>query len=432
MISKKLTIEFLTGEKLLTKANRIYIASASVTEFALDLLLRNVSKDAEIHFLIGIDLPSDRSALERLMMGSQEGKWQFRVYVKSFFHPKLYMLEGEEFSKVYIGSGNFTKGGWKDNVELFHVEDEKDTFNEYKWWFITHFDNGLELEESVLNLICSQHIRKRTNEQEDKKGMDQLRALLTRDYNIDTIDFSGQFFDREHHEIFSPQYKCMENLGEVKVKRRNIRKRLYDLHDLIWPEIQLNRWKLHPHYITDDIVSSMELSFHGSHEIASMWLHYGRDKNEIKEYGQEETPLHFSRLQVIVHYDHIGIWLRFGKPGGSRLDREHFHDKMKGLDYRKRFYEFFAGLGNQFWIRIGEEIRTLTQLNTIEKLHEFTKTDNWRQDYFIIGTSYHLGHPKLKEESIVNTVLNDFGKLYPLYHLMKDKTFTNNKDFTKF
>ena len=82
---------------------------ACTSSFSLDFFLENKSEEAKLQILIGVDLPSDLKTLEKLKQLDEDGKLDFRIFTKGFFHPKLYLLEGQSFSKYYGGLGNFTK-----------------------------------------------------------------------------------------------------------------------------------------------------------------------------------------------------------------------------------------------------------------------------------------------------------------------------------
>ncbi|WP_163380155.1 phospholipase D family protein [Cyclobacterium sp. SYSU L10401] len=422
MLNKKLSISLLRGEKLLSNADEVFLASASVSFPALELLLRNVNPKAKLNFLIGIHLPSQLSAFEKLIDGHEEGNWSFRLYADNFFHPKLYLLKGKGFVRGFIGSGNFTQGGWFRNEELFHSFDDEDSFIEYKNWFDQMFAKGYLVSKERLPIFQSLFERKAMEKQRDKKEIKLLQDILKGKFNIESINFEGQYFSKEHHLTFSPENSSKENDPIVNELRKSVRKRLFNLNDRLWPEIQSKPWKLDKHYLENDIVASTELSFHNSNELNSLWIHYGRSKSEIKKYG-DKTPLFFARLQVIIHFDDVGVWLRFGKSGDSIEDRAYFQSQMNNKGYKEKFFQLIRQLGNDYWIRIGEEEKFLNEFKDSEALHDFVKRDNWKSDYFIIGNKISPEDKRLKDDYIVDTVLDDFEKLYPLYVLMKDKSF---------
>ncbi|MCH8491094.1 MAG: phospholipase D family protein [Oceanicaulis sp.] len=423
MLSKKLTIEFFTGDhKLLEAAENVCIASALVSNWALSFITSKLINAKSIKLLLGINLPSDISALEKILELQDQGILECRLYTKGFFHPKLYLFEGEGFTRLYVGSGNFTKGGLLDNVELFHREDNSNSHSTYMQWFEEYFQKSTVLNQDHIDKLRAHFEKQKRFENEVNDDFKKLSDIIAGNYNLDRIDFENQFFNKNNHITFSPENKSLENEHIYRL-RKDVRFKLYELHDKLYPEIKKKRFDLHPHYVHDDIVSKVETTFHRSNEIAALWLHYGRKKGEIKRYGDNETPVAFPRLQLIIHYDDIGIWLRFGKDNGSMADREYFHKHMESSSYREEIFRLLMLLGDNYWILIGEERKYITEFERSDEFWEFSKRDNWRTDYFIIGYSIHPGDKMLSNSNIVATVLNGFEKLYPLYVAMKDKSF---------
>jgi hypothetical protein len=159
-------------------------------------------------------------------------------------------------------------------------------------------------------------------------------------------------------------------------------------------------------------------------EIGALWVAYGRDRNALKAYSENATPLDFMRLQVIIHDYDIGIWLMPGKDNGSQIDREYFLTNMReDLSYRESFYNLLTNLGDQYWIKIADDTRLVTSFQNSMQLFNYCLRDNWRVYYFIIGRDYPIGSPELTTSQIINTIIRDFGKYIPLYNLIKDKTF---------
>lgn len=428
MINHTLKSELTGREKFLFKSDDILIASACISDFALDFILEHKREDSKLKLLLGVDLPSSISALEKLKTLEESGQLEFRLFIKGFFHPKLYLLKNDKFSKFYVGSGNFTKGGLQNNVELFHPGNDQEAFGKYEHWFDNKFNTGIKLTDEGLSLLREQFEKRRKREKAERKETKTLKNLLEGKFNLEAIDFTGQYFSKADHETFSPDNRFKEKDEEVEDMRIHVRRKLYDLHDILEPEIKILKWKIEPHYVHADIVSRIEPGYR-KFEVAAMWLHYGRGKKEIKRYGKDETPLFFSRLQVIIRYDEVGTWLRFGKKGGSRQDREYFKQQMRNPQYRQDFFKLLTSLDTDYWIRVGNEStkRPVNSFQDFEELWELTKTDDWKTGYFIIGRSFDPGDKKLSKENIIDTVVDEFGQLYPIYRLMKDKSFEEVK-----
>jgi hypothetical protein len=156
-------------------------------------------------------------------------------------------------------------------------------------------------------------------------------------------------------------------------------------------------------------------------ELLAIWVHYGRDKKEIKKYGENETPLGYMRLQVIVHEKNVGIWNRIGKDKGSLIDRENLRKNLKtDQSYRENFFNIISQLPQDFYIELNNERRYVGEFETEEELTEFLLSADFKY-YFIIGTEFTPDDPKLSIQNIVDTVMDNFQLLLPTYELIKHK-----------
>lgn len=80
-----------------------------------------VARGGKAHLIVGIDAVTNAAALERLqsLQGSQLKVDVFRTRKPgTIFHPKLSVFTGQD-ARLVIGSGNFTDGGLRKNVEAF-------------------------------------------------------------------------------------------------------------------------------------------------------------------------------------------------------------------------------------------------------------------------------------------------------------------------
>ncbi len=422
MISKKLSIEFLSKE-FIKKVDECWVASALVTEWAFELFQRNIPQGAKQHYLFGVHIVSSPNAWEKVFnCAVNNSNISVRIYSRSFFHPKLYIFLTDGKYVAFVGSGNFSEGGFAKNEELFIKTGDQDLCIALIEWFTCHYDNGHDITVAFIE-SCKNIFRSKTfGESESNRELTLLIDRLNNNFNLDNIDFSGQFFGKIHHEAFSPEKISLDN-PVVKIERDRVRIRMFDLHDLIIEELP-DEWNIHHHYETEHIVSSSDPNNQPEQKISGIWIAYGRDKDELKRYSQEATPLYYMRLQVIIHYDSVGIWLMPGKKDGSVEDRQYFASRIKNEEtYRNSFFELLSNLGTEFFIEVAGIVRYVSEFKDADELASFVLEDNWRHYYFIIGRNYPLGAPELLSTNIENTVISNFSLLRPLYRLMKDKTF---------
>jgi HKD family nuclease len=410
MIAKKLTIEFNAIKSLVRE---VYIAVGLITDEKFDFFIRNLPEESNAYIITGIHLPTSPSVLKKIR--AAEGVFG-KVYTKKFFHPKLYLFKLEDNWLAYVGSGNFTNGGWHENEELFFKITDEVTCGDLKAKFDSWFDEAIDISDKFLEIYEQTFNSNQPKQKEQKANISQMLDFLNHRFNINNIDFTGQFFQKQHHLAFEPGKTHLET-NEILVERGNVRTRLYDLNKLLVTQIPEN-WDIHPHYENEHIVAHIENNFHHDYNVKALWVAYGRNKEELKKYGDWATPLQFMRMQVIIHYNDIGIWLMPGKQGAGQIDREYFAQQMNDLAYRTNFFNLLQDLGEDYWIEIAGVRCVVTAFDTVDSLWTFTKTDRWRDYYFIIGKDYPLGSEPTKENNIIQNVIGTFHKYLPIYNLM--------------
>lgn len=146
---------FYFAVAFLRKSGFNYIGE-SLTEF--------LDRGGEVYGVAGVDNKvTTREALEQLSeIGTQSTI--FNTSSDFIFHPKFYMLEGEDEAVLVIGSGNLTRDGLFRNVEFgtiieldLSIEDEAEKFAEYKSFLEilledTH-PNVQSITEDLLDLL---------------------------------------------------------------------------------------------------------------------------------------------------------------------------------------------------------------------------------------------------------------------------------------
>lgn len=245
---------------------------------------------------------------------------------------------------------------------------------------------------------------------------------------------TDQFFQREHFETFEGN-KIFQNTPTILKERKEVQQQLLHLHDQLYPEIQLKRWKIYPHNSVEHQVAGIDIDTPFiPKKINSIWLHYGKHHDEIKEYQSlaadksTQTFIHHSRMQVIVynfqkdnHYDYgIGTWLVIGKNGGSQWDRDFFRKSMGDTNYQDRFFSLVSELDDDYFVSCNSETRNVRQFSGKESLKDFTYEANFN-DYFIIGKAFDPDDLRMSSNNIVQTVMTEFAKLYPIFEYTRHR-----------
>ncbi len=421
-IASKLSIEFSKISKRVTKC---YIAVGMITDHMFDFTMRQMDSCEDFRIVCGVHMATTPTVMRKLQAQTESNKIQSGVYTKLFFHAKLYLFQtGNEWA-AFVGSGNFTDGGWQGNEELFvKISNQKscltllDKFHEWAGVAEPITDNFIDLYSQ--NFISNSHLEKEKN-----KNISALLDKLHAKFNIDNVDFTNQFFKKDEILAFQPG-KTHLDTPEILAERKLMSNKIHLLNSLLAPKIPV-AWQIVPHYRHEHIVSNIETRHHHDDNVRSLWVGYGRSEPQLKKYdkyaGSNNTPLFFMRMQVIVSYDKVGVWLMPGKNNAGQIDRENFASKMNDPAYAQTFFDLLTGLGTPYWIEVANDLQPVTAFKNKEELKEYVSNDNWRKDYFIIGRDYQHGNDALSSNNIVEICLSSFTKYRPIYELIRDKSF---------
>lgn len=421
MIQQKLKLSSELNQTL-KNCDEIWVAVALISDSGFKFIQDNISQTSKQNYLVGIGLATSPKVLSQLKDKEGNGLFQSKIYHKAnmLFHPKVYLIRTGNKLTAYVGSANCTDGGFDKNLELSVKTDEQVFCESLLTWFNSLFKFGIAITDEFLQSYSLLFERRTERMEQDKNELKIIFPDNNSIVNLDNIDFTNQFFKKEHFAAFEGTKPWLMT-DAVNQERINVKNKLFKLHDKLYPKIQTQKWDLHKHYVFDDTVSSAVHGQYTSSELAGIWLHYGRDKDDIKVFGEKETPLDFMRLQVIIHKDNIGVWNRIGKDLGSKIDRDYFKSKMSSDNtYRQKFFSIISNLPDDYFIRLNNQLKYVREFTTEQQLTDFVLQDDIRF-YFIIGIEFSPDDIRLSESNIVRTIIENFGHLYPTYDIMKYK-----------
>jgi len=402
-------------EAELLDCKSVWIATAMISFNGLKFIQENLSKEAEQHFLIGIDLATEPKVFEELLNNLHINA---RVYETNYtFHPKVYLFQKNDNSfTAFIGSSNTTSWGLEKNVEMNFQVNEQNECKKILKWFTELYAKGYLITEDFVNNYKSSFIKASYRKKQNQIEVDLISAEVTKG--------KGQFFSRNDHQIFEAKYHRINSL-DLKRIRKVVSNKFKKLHKIIYPQFKnygLN--ELYCHHNSREIVSRHFFNRYSGNYINSIWLHYGKSDVELSRYLNDDKSINkpFSfinniRLQIIIHDKSLGIWLVLGRNNGSGADREHFKNQLQNKSNLKQYFSIIKRL-QDYWIDSGRESVTITNLkdeNHLLDLVDKSEIDN----YFIIGKEIHYLDASISNQNISNTVLVEFQKLYPLYIFMK-------------
>ncbi|WGQ11864.1 phospholipase D family protein [Pedobacter gandavensis] len=410
------TLEDTIVDELAT-ADELWIATGLITKSGLPYIK---DLNAQIHVLVGIDLPTPPKILRELMELTKKGKIQFKVFsvAKIFFHPKVYIWRKKGNYKAYVGSGNLTEGGWKKNTELFWEVDKEAECQKLVEWFNVHMKMGIVADEKFIHDYEQQVFK--PNEDASKAHLNRLEKFKIPHEN----DYEF-YFRKEDFDAFTYERVITDN-SIAKNARRVVNRKLLDLHYRIYPNLLNKGWELHHHSRTGNIVSSFAHTARNSKTLDGMWLYYGKSEEEAAAHpakrDEEKSMNNHVRLQIIIRNETVGIWCAVGKGGGSIIDRMAFYEKMKVEENQLEFFRLIKNLGQEYFITLAGRYQAykVSDIETPGELYLICMQDhNHIDEYFIIGMDLFPNDERLRDDRIEALVLDEFEKLYPVYNFFR-------------
>lgn len=417
-LGKELELQFRDCEE-------IWIAAAMISDGGLNFIEKTINKYAKQNYLVGIGLPTSPSVLKKIGVDNPNNV-SARVFHKAeiLFHPKVYIIKSGNKLTAFVGSGNCTEGGFDKNIEVSLKTDDIDVCNGLLIWFNSQYKQGKSITNDFIEKYNKLFENRRNRLDLDKKDIKTLFPEIEinpqQNISLENIDFTNQYFKRKHFEIFRGNLPSDESDFANK-ERQDVKRLLYKLRDKLNPKLKERKWDLHEHYEFEHIISSDKHGSRTGDELNGMWLHYGRSKPEIKDYGEKETPLDYMRLQVIINANHVGIWNRIGKNMGSKIDRDNLKFILtENSEKAEQICLLLLSLPKDYFIHLNDETRYVNEFQNTMQLKEYLLSEKL-SSYFIIGKEYTPENTLISEQLIIDTILLDLKNLYPIYQLIKHK-----------
>jgi hypothetical protein len=414
MIIKKLAVP-LINDKILQQAEHGYIATAAITDAGFDFIRTRLPGKTKLDIVTGLDGLTSPGVLKRIWRHYQD-RFTVRIYTRNIFHANVYIFELPFRKSVgFTGSGALTLEGLKDHEEIFNKVTDVKEVEALLSWYTTYYEFAEPITEEMIaeyELLYPYWKQREIASREEKK---QFIALTSRAFSWDGIRFKTQYFKKEDYLVLSNAQADLDTEAQ-QTARAALKSKLQQLHESIQKHV--TRIRLHADNTAN--ISSLNPQDHADHKLTSIGMMYGRSEAELKRYAPTAQPGDFITLQVIVMQKNIAIALVPGNPGSGQADREFFRFKMQEEEYRKTFQTLLTALGSDYFIEVAGEQKPADSFQQPDILWEYTKADHWKHHRFIIGKIYQPGDAAIANETIVQTVEQEFEKLMALYQHLKD------------
>ena len=237
----------------------------------------------------------------------------------------------------------------------------------------------------------------------------------------------AQFFLPEHYSAFDSQYSTSDS-QEADRRRAFVRDRLLELDNQIWPLIEsrnaLGLWDLNRHWQKNHHTSTFFIIPHMVDIITSMWLHYGKSKDRIKEFNEYAFYCHTRIQPYIGIHPEVGPCVRMWLISTDKdyYDRRVFLERIFSKpDEAREFYVLLRQLfGKGYFYEIDGKRHSLEEPVAQEDIMQMLKKckRGTIPIYSGIVKEYSPDDPLISEDNIAEEMWNGIADLYPLYEFM--------------
>lgn len=164
-------------QKCISTAKEANIAVALTSTFGVDVL-SSAPKGCSVRIITGVNLPTPTDVLNNLR-DSYGSKARVYLQPRTFYHPKVYLITNNDDSLVaFIGSGNFTSGGLKDNIELSYKVTNQEECQELLKWFNSIYEQAEEITDSFLKEYRTYYAKWQSVKKEQSSDIEEIQNKL--------------------------------------------------------------------------------------------------------------------------------------------------------------------------------------------------------------------------------------------------------------
>ncbi len=237
------------------------------------------------------------------------------------------------------------------------------------------------------------------------------------------------FFSRADYAVFQ---NGVSTNAEYDGERERVRNKLASLHREIYPAIRRNKWDLHPHWMSQWLISASRIS-PATSRIDFMTLRYSKPETTIKLMKRElfEDFGHFyANAMLAMRIDKEGFAIELYVSDKAWVDGQNLKQRVQlNAEERGHFRTLLADLGGEHTLRLSQFIRNeegFTRLEEVlrakaSRLINVGVLNSTIEKYkpgghdLRLGIHYKPDDPRLAADAIANEILKRIEQLYPVY-----------------
>ena len=241
-----------------------------------------------------------------------------------------------------------------------------------------------------------------------------------------------QFFTAADYAVFE---NGLAGNAEYDGERERVRNKLALLHKQIYPEIRRRKWDLHPHWMTQWLISASRIS-PATARIDFMTLRYSKPETTIKLMKKEliEDFGHFyANAMIAARIDKDGFAVELYVSEKAWVDGQNLKNRLQdGAEQRGHFRSLLAELGGEHTLRLAQFVRgderplgyqeivraKASRLVNVGMLNSTIEKYTPGGHELRLGINYEPDDARLSVDKIGDEVLTRIAQLYPVYSFL--------------
>ncbi len=237
--------------------------------------------------------------------------------------------------------------------------------------------------------------------------------------------------------FFSPADYAVFEIGltsnaEYVGERERVRDKLTSLHKLIYPEIRKRKWDLHPHWMTQWLISASRIS-PATARIDFMTLRYSKPETTIKLMKRElidDFGHFYANAMLAARIDREGFAVELYISEKAWVDAQNLKNRLQdGTEQRGHFRNLLAELGGEHTFRLSQFVRgeerpigyqeivraKASRLVNVGMLNSTMEKYKPGGHELRLGITYTPDDERLSADTIGDEILARIAQLYPIY-----------------
>ena len=240
------------------------------------------------------------------------------------------------------------------------------------------------------------------------------------------------FFTPADYAVF--QFALAGN-ADYDGERERVRAKFAQLHAEIYPEIRRKKWDLHPHWMSQWLISASRIS-PATSRIDFMTLRYSKPETTIKLMKKElidDFGHFYASAMLAARIDKDGFAVELYISEKAWVDAQNLKNRLnESAHERGHFRSLLAELGGEHTLSLSQFVRgderpigyqqviraKASRLVNVGVLNSAMEKYKPGGHELRLGISYPPGDKRLSAERIAGEILARFAQLYPIYEFL--------------